>query len=177
MKLYVTRHGQTRRNAIDTVCGGATDMPLSDVGKQQAKQLAENVVGRDIDLIIASPLIRAQQTAKFVAEKIGVPIITDSRLAERNYGRYEGHYRTEPGYIVAKRQFADKLGTGESLLQVAARLYPCLDEIKEKYSDKTVLIVCHASLMRVLNSYFVDLTNEEFFQFNVDNCQLVEYEL
>ena len=56
-------------------------------------------------------------------------------------------------------------------------MYPCLDEIKENYSDNTVLIVSHASLMRVLNSYFVDLTNEEFFQFNVDNCQLVEYEL
>ena len=68
MKLYVARHGETEWNVRRKVCG-RTDIPLTDTGIEQAKQLAEKAAELDIDIIIASPMIRAQQTATAVSEK------------------------------------------------------------------------------------------------------------
>ena len=52
-----------------------------------------------------------------------------------------------------------------------------IEEIKEKYSDKTVLLVCHGGVCRVLRTYFVDMTNDEFFHYSPGNCDMQEYEL
>lgn len=177
MKIYVSRHGQTNLNAVDKVCGGATDVPLSEKGREQAEMLAHNLADVKLDIIFASDMIRAQQTANRVANDREIEIITDKRIRERHYGCFEGHYRTEEEYKIRKRDFANRLENGESLIDVAIRVYSFLDEIIDKYNDKTVLIVCHASMMRVLNSYFVSVTNDEFFEFDMDNCQVAEYEI
>ena len=52
-----------------------------------------------------------------------------------------------------------------------------LEEVKEKYSDKTVLFVCHNGVCRLINTYFNDLTNEEYYNFGLENCELMEFEL
>lgn len=62
MKLYVARHGETEWNRLNKVCG-RTDSPLTDKGLQQAQLLAERLDSCSIDVIIASPLSRAQETA------------------------------------------------------------------------------------------------------------------
>ena len=61
MKIFVARHGQTQWNADNKVCG-RTDIPLTEVGLQQAEKLADNAEGKDIDIIVVSPMIRARQT-------------------------------------------------------------------------------------------------------------------
>ena len=89
MKLYVARHGETEWNRLNKVCG-RTDSPLTDKGLQQAQLLADGLENCPIDVIIASPLSRAQETARAVAERKHLPIITDERLIEQDYGMYEG---------------------------------------------------------------------------------------
>ena len=78
MKIYVARHGQTEWNALNKTCG-TTDIPLTELGLRQAEELADKVENLGIDLIIASTLIRAQQTAEAVSRRIGVPVLTDSQ--------------------------------------------------------------------------------------------------
>ncbi|MBQ7284193.1 MAG: histidine phosphatase family protein, partial [Oscillospiraceae bacterium] len=115
MKLYVARHGQTQYNAENRVCG-STNLPLTEVGKQQAKTLAEKVKDLGIDVIIASPMTRAMQTAGAVSLATGIPVMMDDRLREHDYGTVEGIDRTKDEYWQQKYQFAAKFPQGESVL-------------------------------------------------------------
>lgn len=177
MKLYITRHGRTRWNEEGKICG-QTDIPLMEEGLRQAEMLAEEAAGKGIDLIITSPLTRAVQTAKIVAHACGdIPVVVDERLIEQNFGVYEGEQFQTPAFQENRTQFAYRYPGGESALQVAARTYALLDEIKRKYPDKCVLLVSHGFACRVLHTYFTDITNEEFSRFSLPNCKMLEYEL
>ena len=175
MQLYVARHGQTQWNVDLKVCG-RTDIPLTETGIQQAKVLAEDAKDKNIDLILVSPLLRARQTAAVVAEKCGIPVIVDERLIEQDYGEYEGVNRLHPGFLHCKRNFGTRYPGGESMLDIACRIYDLLDEIPKKYPDKVVLLVCHGGVMRTIRTYFEDMTNEEYFGYSASNACLTEYE-
>ena len=88
--IYVFRHGQTDYNVARRVMG-QLDIPLNNVGHAQATELAEKLATAAIGAVYSSPLARAMETARAVANKIGVPIITDVRLMERNNGKLHGH--------------------------------------------------------------------------------------
>ncbi len=176
MKLYVARHGQTDWNALNKVCG-ATDRPLTEKGFEQARALGERVKDYNIDIIVASPLVRAQQTAGEVAKIIGAPVVTDSRLTEQNYGIYEGVDRGDERFLANKRQFCVDYPQGESMFRVAHRVYNAIEAAKAEYPDKNVLFVCHGGVCRVIRTYFEPMTNEEYFGYSPDNAFLAEYEL
>lgn len=88
--IYVFRHGQTDYNVARRVMG-QMDIPLNDVGRVQATELANKLATFAIGAIYSSPLARAMETAQAVADKIGAPIITDKRLMERHNGKLQGH--------------------------------------------------------------------------------------
>ena len=176
MKLYVARHGQTQWNAENKVCG-RTDLPLTEVGVCQAEALAEKAEHLGIDLIISSPLQRAFRMAEIVAARCGAEVLADNRLTEQDYGIFEGADRQDPEFLANKRQFAVRYPGGESMMDMAGRLYPLLREIKEQYPDKTVLLACHGGVCRVIRTFFVPMTNEEYFAYSPENCSLECYEL
>lgn len=174
--LYFTRHGQTVGNVENKVCG-ATDTELTELGRNQAKELGASIkLNKDIviDGIIASPLKRAKETAYFISEAIEVPMRTDIRIIEQNFGKYEGGDRLSDEFQEAKRHFADNYAGGESMLKVAQRVYNFLDEIK-KDTDKTYLVVAHNGIARIVHSYFYDESNEEFSSYSMKNCGLLCY--
>ena len=176
MKIYMTRHGQTAYNKQEIILG-TMDIPLDSTGEMQAEELAEKAAAMgDIDIMIVSPMKRAIQTAETVARKCRISIITDDRLREWDYGEFEGKPRTAEGFADNKVNFGIKMGkSGESLLQLAHRVYSALDDIIEKYHDKNVLIVCHGGVCRVIETYFNDMTTEQFSGWFIDNCGLIEY--
>lgn len=177
MKLYVARHGQTAWNAERRICG-RTDLELTEEGKKQAVVLAEQVAGKGIARILVSPLRRAQRTAGFIAEKLNLSLETEPRLIEQCYGIYEGQDVKTEGFLYSKSQFARRYpGGGESMMQLAARLYPLIDEVRAAGGPGNVLFVCHGGVCRVIHTYFEDMTNEEFVRYSAPNCQLEEYEL
>ena len=176
MRLYVARHGQTAWNAENKICG-TSDLPLNELGWQQAEALAEKCGAYHIDLIIASTMLRARQTAGAVAEKYGIPVLTDARLVEQNYGIYEGMDRQTPGFLANKRHFAYRYPGGESMMDVAHRIYGLLEDIKREHEGKTVLLVCHGGVMRLIRSYFEDMTNDEYFHYSEPNASVREFEL
>lgn len=176
MKLYVARHGQTRWNVENKICG-RTDLPLTEEGLRQARELSGKVKDLQIDLIISSPMIRALHMAKILSEGCGAPIIVDERLIEQDYGVFEGRDRQDPEFLANKRQFARRYPGGESMMQMAGRIYPFLQELKKAHSRKTVLLTCHGGVCRVIRSYFQDMTNEEYASYSPDNASLEAYEL
>ena len=91
--IYVFRHGQTDYNAAHRVMG-QLDIPLNETGIAQASKLADELVPLHIQAIYSSPLARAMQTARIVADKIGVKIVSNDGLMERNIGCLGGHIIT-----------------------------------------------------------------------------------
>lgn len=175
MKVYVARHGETQWNAENKICG-RTDLPLTEKGLLQAQALAQKAALLEIDLILSSPMLRARQTAEPTAKALGMPILTDDRLIEQDYGIYEGMDRQDPGFLANKRQFACKYPGGESMMQLAYRVYGLLEELKETYPEKSILLVCHGGICRVIRTYFEDMTNEEYFLYSEENAVIREYE-
>lgn len=176
MTLYVARHGQTQWNLENKVCG-RTDLPLTGVGIAQAEALAEKTAGLRVDVILSSPMLRAIQTAKPTADRFGLPVLVDARLIEQDYGIYEGVDRGDPGFLANKRQFAVRYPGGESMMDVAARVYSLIDELREKYRDQNVLLFCHGGVCRLIRTYFEDMTNEEFFRYSEENANIRTYTL
>ena len=176
MKLYVARHGQTQWNAENKVCGH-TDLPLTGVGIAQAQALAEKAEALGIDLILSSPLQRAYRMAEIIGARCGAEVQVEERLIEQNYGVYEGVDRQDPGFLANKRQFAVRYPGGESMMDMAGRIYPLLEEIRERYSEKTVLLACHGGVCRVIRTFFMPMTNEEYFAYSPENCSVECYEL
>ena len=176
MRLYVARHGQTLWNVQNKVCG-RTDIPLTEEGHRQAELLAERISGLEIDMILASPMLRARQTAEPTARLKHLTILTDDRLIEQDYGIYEGVDRRDPGFLSNKRQFAFRYPGGESMMDVAHRVYDLIEELRTSYSDKNVLLVCHGGVCRLIRTYFEDMTNEAFFHYSEENANVREYSL
>lgn len=174
-KLYVARHGQTVWNAQNKVCG-VTDVELTEKGIEQAEKLAD-IVPDNIDVIITSPLNRAIETGKIVAEKNNIPMHIEELLIEQNYGIYEGIDRKDPQFLNNKRNFAYRYPDGESMMQVAYRIYGFIDKIRKEYQGKNVLLISHGGVCRIIRTYFIDMTNEEFFNYTLKNGELEEYEL
>ena len=154
--IYVARHGQTQYNVDGKICGHA-DIELTEVGYAQAEELAQLVsdLEQPITKIYVSPLRRAQETARIINEKVSVPIET-------------------PEFQKVRVEFSLPLPDGESIMDVAGRVYPLLAELEQ--SDEDVLLVCHNALIRVIDNYFHGKTMIDFLKFNVDNTQLLRYE-
>jgi len=176
MKLYIARHGETQWN-VENRISGRTDIPLTQRGIEQARALAENAKGKGIEVILASPLLRARQTAQAVSDAIGVPVEIDERLIELNFGIFEGLDRGDPDFNRYRGQLSLRFPGGESAFDLAHRVMGCLEDVKERYAGRTVLLVCHGGVCRMVKSLFEDMTNAEYCGYHAPNAELVEYEL
>ena len=174
--LYFTRHGQTIWNVENKICG-ATDIDLTDLGHQQAIELGNIILkkGYKIDEILSSPLIRARKTAEHISEVTGIPMQVEMRLTEQNFGKYESTARNGEEFKAAKAHFVNSYDGGESMLRLAQRIYNLLDDIKSE-DNKTYLLVAHNGIARVVNSYFFDMSNEEYAAFGINNCEILRYD-
>ena len=174
--IYFTRHGETVWNVENKICG-MTDSPLTEKGRAQARALGEMLrdSGLPVDEILYSPLSRAADTAKAIAEATGWPARCEPRLREQCFGRYEGTPRDGEEFRISKTHFADRYTGGESMMQLAQRIYNLLDELKADHSH-TYLLVAHNGIARVVQSYFRDMTNEEYAAAGIRNCEFVEFD-
>lgn len=176
MRLYIARHGETQWN-VDNRISGRTDIPLTEEGMEQAKQLAEQAKGKGIEVILCSPLLRARQTAQAVCDALGLPMFIDDRLIELNFGIFEGMDRSDPDFLHTRAQLPTRYPGGESAFDLAKRVYSLLEDVKRDYAGKTVLLVCHGGVCRMVRSYFEDLTNQQYGGYHAPNAELVEYEM
>jgi broad specificity phosphatase PhoE len=175
MSLYVVRHGQTDWNK-ERLIQGRIDIPLNEEGIKQARITKKKLEGIELDAIYVSPLTRAKQTAAIIAEGRNVPLFIDERIQEEYYGDLEGKPRSGEIYLKQRQSFFKRYPHGEGYLDVVARVYPFLNEIKEKHKGQNVLLVCHGGMSRVINTYFFDMENDEFVTFGLDNCEIAKYE-
>ena len=175
--FYFTRHGQTIWNVENKICG-ATDIKLTPLGHEQAIALGQKIANEDyhIDKILYSPLIRAAETARHISEETGIPMEMEPRLKEQNFGKWESTPRNGEEFRSAKIRFIDLYEGGESMLQMAQRIFNLLDDIKKEADHTTYLLVAHNGIARFMQSYFYDMSNEEFAMFGIKNCEIRRYD-
>ena len=176
MKLMVTRHGETDWNRENRVLG-RTDAPLNETGLAQARELVKSLRGVPIQAVWSSPLERARAIGEMVARDHGLVCRTDERLIEMDFGHMEGARRDDPAYLAEKGKLLARYPAGESYLQAAARVYPFLDELKRTCGQDTVLVVTHNGICRMIATYFLDMTVDEFLSYSMKNCEVREFSL
>jgi len=148
MKLIFLRHGQTDWNAKGLI-QGRTDVPLNDAGRAQATALEFE----HIDAIYCSPMQRARETAEIVNRTFHLPLQTDERLTERDYGAFEG---TDPRGDCPNWDELIAQHGGEPLSELHARVSSFLREIASKHKNQTILVVAHGGIGRMVQACYRD---------------------
>jgi broad specificity phosphatase PhoE len=140
MKIYFVTHATSKDNEKG-IASEWKNVELSEIGIRQAKSLGERFKNIKIDLICCSDLKRAMEMVKIAfGEKF--PIIVDKRLKEINYGDFNGKPK-ELIDSIKENHIKESFPNGESYEQAVARLQEFFRGLKEKYPDKTVLVVGH----------------------------------
>jgi len=152
MILYCIRHGESVYNAEDRI-QGQTDIPLSDLGRRQGAAVARALADTSFDAVFSSPLVRAADTARAIADQHGVEIRFDDRLKEINAGIFQGLVWSEinalhPAEAVRWRaQEPDfVIPQGESRRQLGERGATALRTIRET-GLRQVVVVAHGGVL------------------------------
>lgn len=149
MKLYFARHGQTDEN-VKMAGNPSDDVSLNQLGIQQAQNLAVELKGIRFDAIISSPLCRAQQTAELINKNHQLPIQLDAAWREREL---ESYLTLDVWHDAFDFDKNIQLGNSESLTKFFERVYGALDNLKNDYRDKTVLVVSHGGVQSCVYAY------------------------
>jgi broad specificity phosphatase PhoE len=157
-RVFMVRHGATILSAEDRFAG-ATDVPLSDEGREQTRRLAERLSRERIAAVYASPLGRTIETAQILAAPHKLDVQAREGLREISHGRWEQMTRRE-----VEEKFPEEAAEwekdpytfaplgGESGLAVTARALPALIELVRKHAGQNILVVSHKGTIRLLLS-------------------------
>ena len=157
-RVFMVRHGVTVLSAEDRFAG-ATDVALSDEGREQTRRLAERLSDAKIVAVYASPLGRTVETAQILAAPHKLEVETRDGLREISHGRWEQMTRRE-----VEKQFPEEAAEwekdpytfapvgGESGLAVTARALPVLVELVRSHPGENILVVSHKATIRLLLS-------------------------
>lgn len=157
-RIFLVRHGATILTAEDRFAG-ATDVPLSDEGRQQAGRLAVRLADLPVAAVYASPLDRTMETARILAAPHQLEIQPRDGLKEISHGHWEKLTRQE-----VEEKFPTEAASwdedpytfapegGESGLQVTARALPALIDIVRRHEGSPVIVVSHKATIRLLLS-------------------------
>ena len=145
--VHLLRHGEVE-NPAKILYGRLPGFKLSALGEQMAVAAAKAVTGRDITLVVSSPLERAQQTATPIAAEFELPITTDDRLIEsanffegQRVGVGDGALRDPRNWWMLRDPF--RPSWGEPYLEVARRMYAALQAARAKAEGHEALLVSH----------------------------------
>lgn len=162
-RVIMLRHGETLWNREQRMQGQA-DVGLSELGRRQAAAAAQALAGERLETIWASPLQRAADTARTVAEVHQMDVHLDARLTEINIGDWAGRTwadvcREYPGQAQRIRRGEDfrRSATGETAEEMAQRGKAVLSEIVATHPTGTVLVVTHGLFTRVVVGHLLGL--------------------
>lgn len=174
------RHGQTALSA-ERRFAGRGDIPLTELGHEQAAAAAATLARRGgIDLVLTSPLRRAQETARAVADAASVPLSVDEDLVETDFGSWEGMTFGEvmarwPHEMAAWMADPDVAPpAGESFAAVGARVNTALDRLLAAYQGQTVVVVSHVTPIKSIVCRAMLAPAAALFRFHLDVAALSE---
>lgn len=155
--LYFVRHGETLLTPMRKFSGqGLEDPPLSAKGVSQAEAVAREIARRAPVALVASPLLRTQQTAAAISRATGLPLLLDEAWLELNFGEWDGlgiedvrtHRPEQWSRWVASTAYAPP--GGESYDELSVRIEAALQGIAQRHPGKRVVVVTHYAVIKVV---------------------------
>ena len=164
--LYIIRHGQ----AISAVENTVGDTGLSPLGVKQAERLRDRLAATGeikADVLIASTLLRAKETAEIIAPALDLPIIFDREVEEWREGEAEHYTAAEYEKMfmavdIGQRPFVHLIPTAESWSQFILRAATALNRITREHAGKTIVIVAHGGIVDASFILFFGLSGLRF---------------
>ena len=170
MTLILVRHGEAVSKATGVI-GGSSDYPLTDLGRDQARAAAARLAQTPLDAIYASDLSRAAETARLIAEVVGLEVTEHAALRERDWGDAEGLNAEQ----IAERFGADvPRGQGhipneETHDQLRARVTPIFRELHERHLAERAVVVAHAGTIIGVLAHLIDVPPSQLPRFHMAN--------
>lgn len=182
MKLLLIRHGDVSTQK-EEVFHGRMDVPLTERGMLQAKKTAEKLSGAGILKIYSSPLKRAYDTARAIAEKQNAPVEILQELNDIHYGAWEGMTLSEVKSkyelkfnVWAAKPHAMKFPEGESVEEVGQRALTAVNKIMIEHPDETVALVAHRIITRCLTLLLLGQPLSTLWTIRHDPCSITTLE-
>ena len=180
--LYFVRHGQTTWNDIGRF-QGSTDVPLNLLGIEQAEKAALALKDIHFDAIYSSPLNRAQVTAQTIARPHQLTVQVEPRIAEINFGQWEGMTFEEierkwPGRIKEMYIHPDTVDIpgSETFADAESRTMDFLNELINANDNKTFLIVSHGAAIRTMICGLLQIPLDRAWLFSQGNANITRIE-
>lgn len=178
--LLLVRHGETDWNR-DGRWQGHSDTHLNDLGREQARRVAAEL--DCVDVVYASDLARAHETAEIIAAALELDVRTDPRLRERSFGAWEGLTAPEIEERFAEDLARWRVGDGagaadaEPFDAFAQRVRAFLDDTLARHPGDTVLVVAHGGTIRVIHALAsgLDYVRDHRSIPGVPNCAVARY--
>ena len=156
MRLLFVRHGESTANLLHEFSNSGFRHPLTDVGVEQAHTVARSLSGLLVEMIYASPVMRAVQTAHILADSLHAPVETTEALREWSVGIYEGttdpvgwelHSQVQDDWFVHSNT-SSRMPGGESFREIQERFVPFIESLvpAEGHSDRHIVLVGHGGL-------------------------------
>ena len=182
VKVILIRHGETDWNTKQ-IFRGRKDIPLNEVGLAQAKAVGVSLSDIQIDAIYSSPLGRALETAKVLAESRSLEVELEEGFIDIDFGKWQGitHEKVKEEYeslyeMWLKNPQMVAFPEGESLKDVRTRSMEALKKVIKKHSGKTLAIVSHRVLNKVLLCSVLGLELSHFWHIKQDTCAINRFE-
>jgi broad specificity phosphatase PhoE len=182
VKVILIRHGETDWNQ-EQIFRGEIDVPLNQPGLAQARAVREALAEIVIDALYASPLARAFETARVLAEGRNLEVRREEGLSDVDFGLWQGlpkekvkkdcpdlysTWLTEPQLVTFPR--------GETLLKVQQRAMVALERIMDRNPGKTVALVSHRVVNKVMLCGVLGLDLSRFWRVKQDTCAINRFE-
>ncbi|WP_307470801.1 histidine phosphatase family protein [Cytobacillus purgationiresistens] len=146
--ICLIRHGETDWNAAGRI-QGRTDIPLNLKGVEQAKQCGKHLSANAADMIIASPLTRAKQTAEIIQKEVNLPLVFMDDFIERCFGEAEGMTFDD-----RRSHFPDgNIPDLESIETLTSRVMDGIKKINNNYPGEKLLLVAHGAVINAILSH------------------------
>lgn len=181
--IYLVRHGQTAWNK-EEIFRGRTDVSLDETGVKQAELAGDYFRGMDIDAIYSSPLSRAWQTAQKIAKNHSLEVQVLGGIIDMSFGDWEGHARQqiqkmdpETYRMWIEEPHRIRPSGGESLEEVRIRSMMALEEVIQSHPGKTLILVSHRVINKVLICAILGIDQSHFWQITQDTAaiNLIQY--
>ena len=158
--IYLVRHGQDEDN-LHNILNGHRDLPLTDLGRQQAAIVGQKLRDNNIDVIYSSPLQRAHETATIIADILGIHHVEkELLLIERDFGVLTGKPISDIQKYATRLFQGDKIlyflevERGEDFPTTYARAEKVLRQMQEQHRHENVLLVTHGDIGKMIRAAY-----------------------
>jgi alpha-ribazole phosphatase len=182
MRLVLVRHAEAEE-AVRGRVYGSLDVGLSERGRAQAHQLAQALGSVPVTQVVASPRLRALDTAAPIASALRLPVRCDERLRELDFGELEGRTYDEIAATLPelyaqwmRMPTAVRFPGGESYEDLRARAVAAVTELRSAHDGETVIVVTHGGIVRATVADALGVPAERIFRLTVEPASVAVIE-